>query len=68
MASGYRRERLRAEYGPHVSAQQAFVIAKALRAQPRFGGELQPPIEEVIPGLLRRVQIAPPVSFPEHLV
>jgi hypothetical protein len=54
----YGRERLRAKDRPHVTAQQTFVIAKALGAQPRFRAKLEPPIQELIQSLLRRVQIA----------
>jgi hypothetical protein len=46
-------QRFRAKPRAHVTAQQLFVVLKALRAQPRLGAELEPAIQVLIQCLLK---------------
>jgi hypothetical protein len=65
---GNSRHRSRAKPRAHVTAQQPFVVLKALRAQSRLGAELEPAIQVLIQCLLRRVEIPAAISFAEHFV
>lgn len=65
---GNGRQCFRAELRAHVTAQQPFIVLKALRTQPRLGANLEPAIEVLIQYLLRRVQISALISLAEHLV
>jgi hypothetical protein len=52
---------------PTIAVFPSF-LSQSCRNQLRFGAELQPSIQELVQGLLRRVQVAAPVSLAQQLV
>jgi hypothetical protein len=58
----------RADARADITAQQPFVVSKTLRAQPRFGANLKPVIQELIQCLFRRLQIPAMIALTEHFV
>jgi hypothetical protein len=57
-----------AEYGPDISAQQAFVAAIAFLPQTWFGGGLEPPIEMFVQSKIGALFLAAEIMLTQHLI